>query len=384
MKILKFNISLLLILLAWGCTQKEKNEKLSVVTLADIKNEMETVFPTLECPGTVYGVYKGKNAKPLLEMALGHSDVDKTRKISFDDHFRIASTTKTFVGAVALQLVDEGKLSLNDPISKYLQNIPNAEKITVEMLGKNTSGVPNVIANQEYQRAIEKDPKKIWNRAEILKYAFALTPNFEPGNGWEYSNTNTILLAMVIEKITGNTWHEEIDRRICRKLGLKNTGYSPSGLLPSPSPRSYRNGREAYPIKYGDYFFDATDWNSSWSDASGDMYSTLRDLSVFTSAVMGGQLFSQKSLDVLISWTPTKYENYSYGFQIWKYKNAHLVVGDVPGFSSFCAYLPDKDLTIIALSNLSNTKNTLTTASVFGEKTVDLLEGKSFVVSEKK
>jgi D-alanyl-D-alanine carboxypeptidase len=333
-------------------------------------------FNTLESPGAVYGVFAGPHLDPALVLTLGYADEDHSRPIRRNDHFRIASVTKTFVGTVILQMVDEGLIALDDPISRYVKGVPGGDNITIAMLGYHTSGLPRVIANPAYQKAIVDQPQRHWKTDERLGYAWQMDTLFPPGKGWMYSNTNTILLGEVIEKVSGRPWYEEVDRRICRPLGLANTGYPKDGTVPAPTPRGYRFGKEDNLIKYGTYWFDATDWSGSCWGAAGDMYSTLDDLAVFTRAAARGELVSAASRVVLFKWIDTGYEGVEYGFHIARREGAIGSTGDVPGFSAMVSYLPDRDITIISLANLTATRQKSTAASELGELMVEMLNQK--------
>lgn len=345
---------------------------------ADLEQRMRECFAGIETPGAVYGVYRGAEVKPELRLTLGYNDERHTRPITFADHFRIASVTKTFVGTVVLQLIDEGKLSLDDTVAKYVDGVPGGDRITIEMLGHHTSGLANFIANPKMQAAIVADPSHNWTDAEILPYAFELPARFEPGKGWYYSNTNTVVLGKVIEKVTGQTWKQQVQTRVLDRLGLKQTGFpDEKGRMPEPAPRGYRFGKKDNLIKYGDYWFDATDWTSSWAGAAGDMYSTLDDLAVFAHAVARGELVGDKGRSALLTWVDAKYQGIEYGFHIFKQNGGIGSLGDMPGFSSFAVYMPEQDVTIVCLANLTATSKKLTAAAELGELTVKLLNGQN-------
>jgi D-alanyl-D-alanine carboxypeptidase len=338
-----------------------------------IRDKVATHFKTLNCPGAVFGVYAGADLKPLVELELGFADEAESRPISLKDHFRLASITKLFVGTVVLQLVDAGQLRLDDPVSKYVPQVPNGENITIRMLGFHTSGLANLIANREFQKAIAAEPSRTWRTDELLKYAFDMKPLFPPGKGWMYSNTNTIVLGEVIAKVTGHPWYEEIEKRILKPLKLRETGHPSSYQLPAPAPSGYRYGQKENLVRYGDVWYDATKWSASWAGAAGDLYGTLPDLAKFTRAAGRGELVSAGSRKVLFDWIDTKHEGIEYGFHIARIQGGIGSLGDMPGFSAFAFYIPESDVTVVCLANLTATIEKRTVASELGEPTMEIL-----------
>jgi D-alanyl-D-alanine carboxypeptidase len=125
---------------------------------------------------------------------------------SADTHFRIASNTKTMTAAVIMQLAQENKLSLDDPISKYVPGVPNGDNITISELLEMRSGLYNYTNDPIISATIDTDPAKVWTPAELLAIAFAHPPNFPPGTEYEYDNTNYTLLGLVAEKSTPSRW----------------------------------------------------------------------------------------------------------------------------------------------------------------------------------
>ncbi|MCA9243310.1 MAG: beta-lactamase family protein [Phycisphaerales bacterium] len=339
-----------------------------------VRTEVSRRFETLEAPGAVFGIYRGAETEPALFLPLGYADERHTRPIRREDHFRIASLTKTFVGQVVLQLVDEGKLELDDPVSKYLPNVvPNGENITIAMLGYHTSGVPREMANPELQKALQAEPGRQWKAEEVLAYTWSMKPLFPPGKGWMYSNSNTIVLGEVIRAVTGEPWYEVVTERIVKPLGLSQTGYPQQSRVPEPTPRGYRFGQKDNLARYGDYWFDSTDWSGSVWGASGDMYSTMDDVAKFMRAAARGELVGPAGREAAFKWVDTGYENIEYGFHIARRDGGIGNTGDIPGFSSFAMYLPKHDLTIVCLANLTATPAKLTAAAELGELAVRLL-----------
>ena len=149
---------------------------------------------------------------------LGGDDLPAT-----SDHYRIGSITKTMTATVILQLVQEGKLSLDDPISKYRPDVPNGDNITIAQLLDMRSGLAGYTENPMFQQAVDDDPERIWTPDELLALAFSAPPLFPPGTAWQYSNTNYVLLGLVMEDVTGQSVAELFQERLFDPLGLDGT-----------------------------------------------------------------------------------------------------------------------------------------------------------------
>ncbi|HEX6309369.1 MAG TPA: serine hydrolase domain-containing protein [Longimicrobiales bacterium] len=179
-----------------------------------------------------------------LAFAVGESDSVAGVPMRPTDRMLAGSVGKTFFAAVALQLVHEGRIALDDPLSKYLgdepwwQNesgrvrLPNGRDITLRMLMRHTSGIVRYEFNPAFTSALTSDPYRVWRPAEQIAYVLDTEPPFAAGQGWEYSDTNYILLAMVIEKVTGERAYDLIRSRILEPLRLTNTVPSDSPVIP--------------------------------------------------------------------------------------------------------------------------------------------------------
>ncbi|MEU4544190.1 serine hydrolase domain-containing protein [Nonomuraea dietziae] len=226
--------------------------------------------------------------------AAGVRDLKSGRPAVPEGHFRIGSVTKTFVATVVLQLVDEGKVKLDEPIGSYLPGVvPDGEKITVRQILNHTSHLYDYMSEPGYStnRWRGKDRFRHYSPAALLKVAFAKKL---PADGrWHYSNTNYVVAGLLVEKVTGRPYGQEVARRILRPLGMRHTsvpGDRPG--LPAPHARGY----EPAP---GGKLVDATLMNPSLDWAAGEMISTARDLDVFFDALLTGGLTSAASLKAM-------------------------------------------------------------------------------------
>ena len=185
-------------------------------------------------PGATLGVALANGES--FGLAVGFSDRDTKTPMKPNDRLLAGSVGKTFAAATALQLVKQGKINLDDKIEKYLgrepwfARLPNAKEITVRQLMNHTSGLVRYEFKQQFTKDLTANPEKVWQPTELLAYLFGETPPFEPGKGWNYSDTNYIVLGMIIEKVTGKKFYDEANRRLLKPLRLTDT-------IPQDGPR---------------------------------------------------------------------------------------------------------------------------------------------------
>ncbi len=229
----------------------------------------------------------------------GVADRSTREAVDVRDRFRIASATKTFVATVMLQLVGEGRVSLDDTVEKWLPGVVSGHgndggRITVRQLLNHTSGLYNYTEDFPEIASVagfQADRYTTWTDEQLVAVATRHAPDFAPGAKWAYSNTNYILAGMIIEKATGRSWQQEVTRRIVRPLGLRDTlAPGTSSRIPGPHLRGYSSFGESRPA------IDVTDFNPSAGDAAGAMISTTGDLSRFFSALLGGRLLRPAQL----------------------------------------------------------------------------------------
>lgn len=145
---------------------------------------------------------------------------------------------------VILQLQQEGELAITDPISRYIPGVPDGDSITIQQLAEMRSGLYSYADDPGFAATLEKQPDTVWTPQQLLGIAFAHPQNFPPGRQYEYSNTNYVLLGLVIEKVTGTTAAAALKARIFDPLGLRNTMLpaAADAALPDPHPRGYMWG----------------------------------------------------------------------------------------------------------------------------------------------
>ncbi|MEU1206412.1 serine hydrolase domain-containing protein [Nocardia sp. NPDC005825] len=239
-------------------------------------------------------------------LTAGVGDTGTGVPIAADARVRIGSNTKTFVAAVVLQLVDAGKLDLDAPIERYLPGVVrgngnDGHRVTVRQLLQHTSGLPDYLASGSPEQVVAETPQlrpdlteirgAHYEPADLVRIAMTMPPRFEPGSRSVYTNTNYILLGMLIEKLTGRPAAAEITGRVLEPLGLRDT-YFPdpheTGLR-GPHPRGYQED--------GGHRVDATDLDTSWAGTAGAMVATASDLNRFFTALLDGRLLPATQLD---------------------------------------------------------------------------------------
>jgi len=224
--------------------------------------------------------------------------------VPVNGRFRAGSLTKTFVATAVLQLVGEGKVKLDDPASRYLPQFGLGERITVRMLLQHTSGLFDYTGDVNSDGSVEPGiplsgqefvDKRFhtYRKQDLVKFALSKPARFAPGTNWSYSNTNYVLAGLLIENVTGTDWAEQVERRILRPLGLRNT--SLPGTNPNiPGPHAH--GYLGYQHGGAQRVVDITRQNLSWGNAAGEIISTTADLDKFITALLGGKLLAPAQL----------------------------------------------------------------------------------------
>jgi D-alanyl-D-alanine carboxypeptidase len=292
--------------------------------------------------------------------------------VTMDDHFRVGSNTKTMTGTVVLQLVEEDDdFGLDDAVSKYRPEVPNGDNITLAMLLEMRSGLYNYSADEEFNARLDDEPSHVWHPSELLAIAFAKEPTFDPGTDFEYSNTNTVLLGLIIEQRTGLSLEDAFQQRIFDRLELHHTvlPVADDVSIPSPHPRGYMFGtnvstnddpalpaeEQAAAASGALLPNDHTDSNPSWTWAAGGAISTADDLARYVEALVDGGLLGSRLQQLRIaSIKPSGAdpESAGYGYGIAKFGPMIGHDGQIPGFNSFMARDPDARNTVIVLTSL--------------------------------
>ena len=232
-------------------------------------------------PGAIIGIWQD-GATPYVQ-AFGVRDTATGEPMATDLHMRIGSVTKTFVTTAVLQLVDQGKVGLDDPISRYVPGVPNGDAVSIRHLAAMRSGLFDY--SDVTQAAMPDNPKRRYTPQDLLEIVVQHPPEFPADTKFDYNNTNTVLLGLVVEKVSGLPLDRYIDEHIVQAEHLQHTVFAADATLPTPHAHGYTkmpDGKIA----------DGTDWNPSWGWAAGQMVSTVDDLHVWARDLAKGKLLT--------------------------------------------------------------------------------------------
>uniref|UniRef100_UPI0040472DC9 serine hydrolase domain-containing protein n=1 Tax=Roseivirga sp. TaxID=1964215 RepID=UPI0040472DC9 len=263
-------------------------------------------------------VYVDRAGQPAEFYAAGWHDRNKKIPAYPQALFKIASITKLYVAVATTKLVKEGRLSLDKTLADYFPElvgrIENAERITLRMMVQHRSGIPNYVDHPEYWT----NPPK--NKQETLEYALDLPANFEPGEGYGYSNTNYMLISDLMDQVLEYPHQQYIKETILNPLGLKNTFGSQSEVNMDDVMSGYYVG---------------VDTDFKWED-TGLMLATAEDVGIFLRALNNGSVFNEGEQEIYSS--------------IYVYEHTGLL----PGYQSFAKYYKDIDAVVIQFNNTTN------------------------------
>jgi D-alanyl-D-alanine carboxypeptidase len=303
--------------------------------------------------------------------AFGTRVVGEDDPPSIFDHWRVGSNTKTMVGTVLLQLVEEGLLSLEDPVSAHRPDVPGGEGITIAQLLDMRSGLDSYTFLESFNQVMDEDPERAWEPEELAALGLAMPPHSAPGEAFWYSNTNTVLAGLIIEALTGRSLAEELEERVFEPLGLARTSFPAitETFLPEPSPNGYLFGTNvstlhdpALPPAEQEAALagellpnDVTNLNPSWGWAAGAAISTAEDLATYVEALVGGGLLGEAmQAERLASVRPTDPANpgFGYGLALASFGPMLGHNGSLPGYQSFMGHDPTTGLTLVVFTNL--------------------------------
>ncbi|MBZ3906677.1 serine hydrolase domain-containing protein [Streptomyces griseiscabiei] len=294
-------------------------------------------------PGVVVGLWMP--GRGCYVRATGLADTVTRRPMTTGQFVRIGSETKTFTVTALLRLVDEGRVRLDTPVSRYVRGVPNGRRITLRHLAGMRSGLFPYSADPDFVRTLLSDPGRSFTPREVLAYGFRHANTFDPGARFQYSNSNLVLLGLVIEKVTGRRLADVIRERVLRPARLRHTLFPKGREFPVPHPRGYTNQTLSGAVE------DATDWNPSWAWAAGAMISDLRDLRRWAEVVATGTLLDPGTQEERLKMLPTGFPGTDYGLGIldsggWVGHN-----GSIPGYETVTVYLPSREATLVLMLN---------------------------------
>ncbi|WP_462326031.1 serine hydrolase domain-containing protein [Desulfoplanes sp.] len=353
----------ILVLFLCSCegSGKYSETERKIINLADGQFEAAQGYSN-NVPGLIVSV-QDKSRSVDLTYTIGLADTGTEEKLTKKHSFKIASVTKSMVTNVIAQYVDDGILTFDTPLSTYFPDLRQAADVTVRMLGDMTSGYHDYLSG-DYEEQFDNTPYFTAIPQELIDEGLSHGLLYSPGTGMSYSNTNTVILGQIIEQLSGQSLETVLRERLFTPLGMSHSGAPASGsYMPEPNAHSY------HPDTLEDWT-EKMDYSPEY--ACGNAYSTIRDLKIWVKALATGALLSPATYsECIANGNPfAEAPSYIYRFGILEYKGFLGHSGDTDYYLSEAFYHPEKDITIVVLSNTSLTGFT---GEVF-RQIVDLLE----------
>ena len=300
-------------------------------------------------PGVLIGVWD--HAGDSYVRGFGFADLATHRAMTRADHFRIGSNTKTFVVSVLLQLVDEGKLGLDDPLSKFDLGvtIPNAENITVRELCEMRSGLFESYDTPEFDK-LKMTPDMKFDARTLIGWAVAQKPLFPPGMKYNYSNTNYLLLGLIIESVTKDSIGDQIRKRLLVPFHLTQTSYPTTQAMPEPWAHGYGLNKQ------GGWEDVSNTIPVSLMGAAGEIISDVPDMKRWVALYVTGKTNAAATQRERLNCIPTGQGNLAFGLGIGCSAGWYGYAGGLPGYNTAGYYFPASGITIIAWVTLQADK----------------------------
>ncbi|MEV6483859.1 serine hydrolase domain-containing protein [Streptomyces sp. NPDC051576] len=293
-------------------------------------------------PGVIVVLRDGDRQRVL---TAGTADITTGRPLEARDHTRTASTSKAFSGAVALSLVRQHRLDLDDTIGARLPQLPRAwRSVTLRQLLQHTSGLPDYSQSPQFRSLIAADPRRHFDSRRLLDFVAGEPLGFAPGSQYRYSNSDNIAVALMAEAATGRLYEDLLRHQVYRPLGLRDTSLPQGYEMPEPYMHGYAFGGPNGPEDVS----EAIGMSGVW--ASGGITSSPRDLATFIGAYSAGALTSRAAVKEQRHWIPGASEpagpgRNSAGLALFRYATRCGVVlghtGNTLGYTQFIAATPD-------------------------------------------
>ncbi len=314
----------------------------------EIDRVCDSILTNAQVPGMVVGVWLPEKNFTYLK-AKGYNDPFTKTPMQKDHHFRIGSNTKSFVTTIVLQLIDEGKLKLDDKLSVYFPDFPRADEVTIHQLMNMSSGIFNYTDDPDFQSIFFSDPLSEKNPIDLINIAKKHPYYFDPGTNYHYSNTNTIMLGEIIQQITKKSLNGELHSRIFSKYGLTKTSYATDHKMPANFIKGWSQLTE------GNYIDVSEMFNMAWVGAAGAIVSDIYDVKkwvelISVPGIVSDSLTAKRFEGIQLQGMPIEYR-YGYGvFSIvmtgyWGHN------GEVPGYTSLMMHNKTTKGTIVIFFN---------------------------------
>ena len=297
-------------------------------------------FPT-DAPGVAVLVMRGDEV--LYRGAQGAADVEGQVLLKPGDRFRIGSVTKQIAAAGLLTLVDAGKVSLDDPLSKYLSAYPGGAAITIEQLLNHTSGIRSYT---EMPGVMDGPIQRDLTTAQMVDYFKNEAPDFAPGESWGYSNSGYVLVGAVIEAASGQPWYRYLDQALFKPIGMNDTGYGADPDVIASQVKGYTTR--------GNVLQPAQPISMTQPHAAGALVSTVDDLGRWSRALHEGRVLTPATYERMVtSVGQAKDIGYGFGIETSAVRGIPSLQhsGGIPGFTAHLIYVPGSDITVAMLHN---------------------------------
>ncbi len=272
--------------------------------------------------------------------AIGYSRINATEKtlIGRATRFRIGSISKMFTATMILKLAEEKKVKLTDPLNKYFPRVPNAANVTIAQVLSHRSGIHDITGDPDFRGLREKGASPAELLAMIEKGG---RTDFEPGSKFVYSNINYVLLGLLVEKLTGKTYQENLIKMITSKIGLEDTYSASGGVEPAKN--------ESFSYRYGQDWEQESEIHWSLFFGAGSIISTPFDLVKFIAALFDGRIISKQSLAEMT----TMKDDYGFGMDVVKFggKTYYGHTGGAQSYGAWLAYQPEQKLALAYTTN---------------------------------
>ena len=319
-------------------------------------NELRTVVKRLRDDGAPGALAVLRTPRGTLRAAAGAAVLEPRTPLAATDRFRVASITKPFVATVVLQLVAEGKLHLGDAVERWLPGlVPNGGAITLCELLQHRSGLFDYTSDPGFAAAVVAEPDRQWSPYELVAIATARPPLFAPGTAWAYSNTNYVLLGLVVEAVTGTPLEQQLRERIFAPLSLKATAFETGTDVAGRFVHAYI-GKATLPDLPGKLVDVAPLLGASQIWAAGAIVSNGDDVTHFFAALLGGRLLRPDLLRAMKTDAPGA----SYGLGLMRtYTGCGVAwghIGDFAGYRSVALSQGDGRRVAVVMVNIDLTR----------------------------
>jgi D-alanyl-D-alanine carboxypeptidase len=358
-----FAVAILLALSISATAQKSGIAKLS----EKLQSQLNELHKAGKFPGATVGVCLADGN--CFGLAAGFSDRDAKTPMKPSDLMLAGSVGKTFAAVLVMQIIKEGKINLDDKIEKYFgketwfSRLPNSKDLTVRQLMNHTSGLVRYEFKEQFIKDLNANVDKVWRPEELIAYILDTKAPFEAGKGWDYSDTNYILLGMIIERVTGKKFYDLVETRILKPLKLKNTvpsnsrqirglvqGYAGAGNQFVPSDAVIINGKFII--------------NPQFEWTGGGYASTTEDLARWAKAMYEGKAFDRSLLPQMLEGVsaPMLGKETKYGLGvIIRPTQAGIAYGHsgfFPGYLTEMMYFPEQKTALAVQFNTSAPRST--------------------------